>query len=143
MALTIRVFDDGRVVEHWTLARPVSAVRRSVATMANTALPEVINRYQAAHDRRDTTVALSAFAADAAVFDDGKEFHGTDEIREWLSHAASEYTFTRTLLSAEPQGADRWLVVNHLEGDFPGGVVDLRYEFALAGDLISALVIAP
>jgi hypothetical protein len=38
---------------------------------------------------------------------------------------------------------DTWLVVNHLEGDFPGGVVDLRYRFALSGDLISELVIAP
>jgi len=34
-------------------------------------------------------------------------------------------------------------VVNHLEGDFPGGVVDLRYQFALKGDLIAELVIAP
>ena len=30
-----------------------------------------------------------------------------------------------------------------LEGDFPGGVVDLRYQFVLAYDRISELVIAP
>jgi hypothetical protein len=28
-------------------------------------LPEVVTRYQSAHDRRDTDVALSAFAANA------------------------------------------------------------------------------
>ena len=33
--------------------------------------------------------------------------------------------------------------MNHLEGDFPGGVVDLRYKFTLTDDLISELVIAP
>jgi hypothetical protein len=76
-------------------------------------------------------------------FDDGKEFHGTDEIRSWLTTAASEWTFTRTLVSAALVDDETWLVVNHLEGNFPGGVVDLRYKFTLIGDLISELVIAP
>ena len=109
----------------------------------DTPLADTIRRYQDAHDRHDTDVALSAFAPDAAVFDDGKEFHGTDEIRTWLTTAASEYTFTRTLVSAEPIDDYTWLVVNHLEGNFPGGTVDLRYRFALSDDLISELVIAP
>jgi hypothetical protein len=29
------------------------------------------------------------------------------------------------------------------EGDFPGGVAELRYRFTLDGDLIEELVIAP
>ena len=106
-------------------------------------LPEVVRRYQDAHDRHDTDVALSTFASNARVFDDGREYLGSDEIRDWLDHAASEYTFTRSLLRAEATGADTWLVVNHLEGNFPGGVVDLRYRFVLAAGLISELVIAP
>jgi hypothetical protein len=106
-------------------------------------LPEVVSRYQAAHDRHDTDVALPAFAPNARVFDDGREYLGSDEIRDWLDHAASEYTFTRSLVRAEATGADTWLVVNHLEGNFPGGVVDLRYQFVVAADLISELVIAP
>ena len=32
---------------------------------------------------------------------------------------------------------------HRLEGDFPRGVVDLRYRFAMDGDLIAELVIAP
>jgi catechol 2,3-dioxygenase-like lactoylglutathione lyase family enzyme len=107
------------------------------------ALPAAISVYQHAHDRRETSVALSVFAPDARVVDDGREFRGLDEIGEWLATAASEFTFTRTLVSAEPDGAGAWLVVNHLEGDFPGGEVDLRYRFVLDGDLITELVIAP
>jgi hypothetical protein len=34
-------------------------------------------------------------------------------------------------------------VVHHLEGDFPGGSVDLRYQYTIRGGLISALTIAP
>lgn len=106
-------------------------------------MPNVIGVYQQAHDRRDTEVALAAFAPDAHVVDDGQEYHGAEEIRRWLSTAASEFTFTRTLVSAGPLGDGRWLVVHHLEGDFPGGVVNLRYEFTVTDDLISELVIAP
>jgi hypothetical protein len=32
---------------------------------------------------------------------------------------------------------------NHLEGDFPGGQVDLRYRFALHDNLITTVEIAP
>jgi hypothetical protein len=35
------------------------------------------------------------------------------------------------------------VAVNHLEGNFPGGVVDLAYRFTMDGDLIAQLVIAP
>ena len=77
------------------------------------------------------------------MFDDGKEFHGTDEIRTWLTTTASEYTFTRTLVSADAVDDETWVVVNHLEGNFPGAVVDLRYKFTLSDDRISELVIAP
>jgi len=110
---------------------------------AHEEVPEVVRRYQDAHDRRDIDVALSAFTPDAKVVDDGHEYHGYAQIRHWLDTAASEFEFTRSLVSAESLDAHRWLVVNHLEGNFPGGVVDLRYQFLLTGALISELVIAP
>lgn len=111
--------------------------------MTDAQLPEVIARYQDAHDRRDTPTALATFTDDARVVDDGHEFVGTDEIRRFLDTAAAEFTFTRTLLRAESEGDGGWLVINHIEGDFPGGVVDLRYRFRLEGDRIAELLIAP
>src|SRR5688572_24839749 len=105
------------------------------ATAGRHELPEVVERYQDAHDRHDTAVALAAFTPDARVLDDGHEYRGTAEIDSWLSTAASEYSFTRTFVAAEAVGDGTWLVVNHLEGNFPGGVVDLRYQFALTGNL--------
>jgi hypothetical protein len=108
-----------------------------------TDLPEVISRYQRAHDEHDTEAALATFAPDAKVVDDGNQFRGSAEIRSWLATAAREFTFTRALLRAESVGVDNWIVVNHLEGNFPGGEVDLRYQFTLEGDLIAELVIAP
>jgi ketosteroid isomerase-like protein len=105
--------------------------------------PDVIRRYQDAHDRHDTETALATFTPDARVIDEGHEHKGTDAIRHWLETAATEFTYTRTLITAESLDHKTWLVVNRLEGDFPGGVVDLRYRFQLSGGLISELVIAP
>jgi hypothetical protein len=106
-------------------------------------VPDIIRRYFEAHDRRDTDAALATFESDGTVLDDGHQYAGSDEIRHWLSKASTEFTYTRTLVDAAPSGAGNWLVVNHLEGNFPGGVVDLRYQFVLNGDRISRLVIAP
>ena len=109
---------------------------------AGPALPEVIRQYFDAHDHRDTDTALSTFAADAIIHDDGQEHLGHNEIRTWLSLASARYTFTRTLTGVSALDANTWLVTNHLEGDFPGGVVDLQYRFTLSQDHIDALTIS-
>ncbi len=106
-------------------------------------LPDVVGRYQDAHDRDDVDATLATFTPTATVKDDGHEYHGPDEIRDWLARASTQFTYTRTLTGAEAIDANTWLVTNHLEGNFPGGVVDLRYRFVLTDDLISGLEIAP
>lgn len=109
-----------------------------------TAVPPVaITTYQAAHDRRDVETALAQFTSDAVVVDDGRTYRGADEIETFIRSAASEYTYTRTVRDAEEVAPGEWLVTCHLEGDFPGGTVDLGYRFHLDGDRITHLTIAP
>lgn len=106
-------------------------------------LPPVIETYQTAHDQRQTDQALAAFAADATVIDEGHSYAGTDRIRWWLENAASEFTFTRTLINVEDLGGGVYIVRNHLVGNFPGGEADLGYRFQLRDGLIAHLEIAP
>jgi hypothetical protein len=108
-----------------------------------TEVPDVITIYQAAHDRRDVAAALAQFAADANVVDDGRTYEGSSGVESFVRNAASEYTYARTLVAAEEVEPDRWRVTNHLEGNFPGGQVDLSYEFQIVGGLIARLTIAP
>ena len=108
-----------------------------------TAVPNAITKYQAAHDSRDVATALAQFTFDACFIDDGKTYEGVDGVETFLRKAGSEYTYTRTLLSAEEKASDCWRVVNRLEGNFPVGQVDLSYEFQLNDGLIIRLVIAP
>ena len=112
-------------------------------TPSTKVLPHVISVYQDAHDRHDAPTALAQFADDAVVTDDGHTYTGTDEIDAFIRTAASKYTFTRTLIDASEIAPGEWKLTNHLEGDFPGGTVDLSYRFRLAGDRIARLDIAP
>ena len=106
-------------------------------------LPATVRDYLAAHAARDTDAALAAFAPTAVVVDDGRTYRGTDDVRGFLADAGSEFTYTTDLVAAQRVDADRWTATLHLEGDFPGGVVDLVYRFVMAGGRIAELVIAP
>lgn len=106
-------------------------------------LPPTIEAYQKAHDRHDIEAALVTFSAEAVVHDENRDWVGEEQIRNWLTKTSNEYRYTRTLLDARLLAPDRWLVRNRLEGNFPGSVVDLRYEFTLDGEKISELLIAP
>jgi uncharacterized protein (TIGR02246 family) len=106
-------------------------------------LPEPITAYLAAHLARDADAALPLFTDDAVVVDDGHTHRGPDQIRDWLGRAASEYTYTTELTGASRLDDDRYVATHHLEGDFPGGVVDLRFRFTLREGRIAQLVIAP
>lgn len=111
--------------------------------MPKTEVPNVIATYQRAHDQRDAQTALAAFGADATVIDDGATYVGTERILWWLTNAASEYTYTRTLTATEDLGDGAYIVSNHLSGNFPGGEADLRYRFQLRDGLIQRVEIAP
>ena len=106
-------------------------------------VPKAISQYQTAHDKRDVAVALAQFTLTASVIDDGKKYEGADGLETFLRMAGSEYTYTRTLISAEEVSTECWRVTNRLEGNFPGGQIGLSYEFLLEDGLISRLVIAP
>ncbi|MFJ4821657.1 nuclear transport factor 2 family protein [Streptomyces bacillaris] len=104
-------------------------------------LPTTISRYLTAHTARDTAAALATLAPDATVTDEGRTHRGHAEIEQWLTGAAGAYTYTTEVLGAQRTDTDHWTVTQRLEGDFPGGVVDLRFRFSLGGGLIERLVI--
>jgi ketosteroid isomerase-like protein len=106
-------------------------------------LPAAIRSFLTAHVARDADTAVRAFTPDAVVADEGRTFRGTEEILGFLRHSGSEFSYTTELTAAQRVDDEHWVVVNHLEGDFPGGAVDLAYRFTLVADRIGELVIAP
>jgi ketosteroid isomerase-like protein len=106
-------------------------------------LPDAILRYLESHRARDAATAITYYADDATVVDDGKTYRGREEILAWLETSASEYTYTTELVGAEKADEEHFIATNHLEGNFPGGTVDLRFRFALHDGRIVQLTIAP
>lgn len=106
-------------------------------------LPATITTYLTAHQHRDAATALMTFTTGAVVTDEGRTYRGHDEIADWLRNAASGYTYTMEFVGATRSDDTQLDVVQHLEGNFPGGVADLHFRFTLDGELISRLVIEP
>jgi ketosteroid isomerase-like protein len=112
-------------------------------TSTQDALPEVITRYLKAHRAHDAGTAITAFTGEATVIDDGNTYEGTAAIEGWLGRSATEFTYTIHLTNAQQTDATHYIVTHHLEGNFPGGTIDLRYQFTLRDDLIERLAIEP
>ena len=106
-----------------------------------TSLPDVISRYYTCAAAGDVDALLSCFTADARVRDEGRDYHGLDAIRGWRESVATRFTYTTEITGVEQMGDHTYVVHTHLEGDFPGGTVDLAQRFAVADALITELVI--
>jgi hypothetical protein len=81
------------------------------------------------------------------VVDEGRQWRGTAAIRRWRATVATAYQYAVQVTGAEAlgqaDGAERHDVHVHLEGNFPGGQVDLTDRFALRGGRIARLEIVP
>ena len=106
-----------------------------------TTTPDVIARYYAAAANGDLDALLDCFTPEAHVLDEGQDYQGITEIRAWREGVASRYTYTTEITGTRRASDDEYVVAAHLEGDFPGGVVDLEQRFTVSGGHISELLI--
>ena len=114
---------------------------------ASGSLPAVVANYLAASDRDDIDAIVACFTEDAVVLDEDRHWRGAEAIRQWRESVATAYEYTVAMIGSqalsEVDGGQRYEVYTHLEGNFPGGQVDLTNRFTLRGDLIAALGIVP
>ena len=114
---------------------------------ASGSLPPVVSNYLAASDRDDIDAIVACFTEDAVVLDEDRHWVGAAAIRQWRENVASAFEYTVAIIRSEAlgevDGAQRYDVYTHLEGNFPGGQVDLTNRFTLRGDLIKGLEIVP
>src|SRR5690242_21321863 len=106
-------------------------------------VPDVIRRYFLLDAEREIDSIIALFTDDARVIDEGESRHGTTAIRAWQTGPASQYIYTTDVLATDALTPDRFVVTGRLTGNFPGGTAELKWDFTLAGDRISRLVIAP
>jgi ketosteroid isomerase-like protein len=115
---------------------------RTIVTDPIADAPQVIATYLKAADERDAETLVACFTPGATVLDEGRTYRGPDEIRRWRTEGpAAQFDYTTTITASDRDGPAGYRVEAHVEGNFPGGVADLRYHFLLAGDEISELKI--
>jgi hypothetical protein len=120
------------------------------APMSNTSsvsglegVPDVIRRYFVLDAEREIDAIVALFSDHATVVDEGETRQGTTAIRAWQTGPASQYTYTTDVLGTDAFTPDRFVVTGRLKGNFPGGTAELKWDFTVAGDRISQLVITP
>jgi len=91
-------------------------------------LPAAAEAFVEAWQAHDAARVKSLFAEDAVVSDEGRTHRGRAEIDAWIDETIDLFTTTVTLLGARTVG-DMVGASYRLEGDFPGGVVELEYQF--------------
>ncbi|WP_125131270.1 nuclear transport factor 2 family protein [Microbacterium sp. 10M-3C3] len=96
-------------------------------------LPEAARAFVDGWQGRDADKVAALFADDAVVSDEGRTHRGAAEIRGWIDGSINLFTTTLTFLGAR-EVEDMVGASYRLEGDFPGGVVDLEYQFRLDAD---------
>jgi hypothetical protein len=109
----------------------------------STPVPSVVSRYFEFDADRDIDSIVNLFTDEATVVDEGEERHGITEIRVWQTGPASKYTYTTEVTDTKALGQNRYLVTGRLTGNFPGGTADLKWDFTIADERITRLVIAP
>jgi hypothetical protein len=99
-------------------------------TLKNDELPAAVHGFVDGWQGREAGKVEALFAENAVVTDQGETHRGLDEIRTWINEAINLFTTTLTFLGARE--VDGMVGASYrLEGDFPGGVAELEYQFHL------------
>ena len=96
----------------------------------NGELPSAVHGFVDGWQAGEADKVEALFAENAVAADQGETFRGREEIRRWIDESIHLFTTTLSFLGARE--VDGMVGASYrLEGDFPGGVVGLEYQFHL------------
>ncbi|MFD1715564.1 nuclear transport factor 2 family protein [Amnibacterium flavum] len=98
--------------------------------LKNDELPAAVHGFVEGWQGGDADNVHALFAEAAVASDQGETFRGPDEIRRWIDGSIHLFTTSLTFLGARE--VDGMVGASYrLEGNFPGGVAELEYQFRL------------
>lgn len=101
-------------------------------------MPKVVAELIEAQKKFDSQAYSDCFSETATVFDEGRNYTGRPEIKEWIEKANQEYRIVM-----EPLGyskSDQTLKAK-IAGEFPGSPIVLTYKYEFSNGLIKSLKI--
>jgi hypothetical protein len=92
-----------------------------------TKVPHAVEQYFLATNYSDTNHLLALFEPDAEVSDDGKTYHGLDELRRWSSE--HHHGIRSVIREVTQSSAESVSLVADISGDFPGSPLTFAFDF--------------
>jgi ketosteroid isomerase-like protein len=103
-------------------------------------LPKVVSDLLTAQKNYDSDAYADCFSEAAVVFDEGNEYNGRKEIKDWIENANRRYK-TRKEAIKYSGTASAGLLTAKISGDFDGSPVSLDYHLELTDNKIARLEI--
>ena len=101
-----------------------------IEELKNGDLPAAVHGFVDGWQAGEADKVEALFAENAVAADQGETFRGREEIRRWIDESIHLFTTTLSFLGARE--VDGMVGASYrLEGDFPGGVAELEYQFHL------------
>lgn len=107
----------------------------------NQNLPDAIQAYYRGKNIGNFDLALSGFAPDASVADEGQDRAGHAAIRAWMEDTKHRYSDVAEILDSRDD-AQGVVVKTRISGTFPGSPITLSHRFHLRDGAITRLEIA-
>jgi ketosteroid isomerase-like protein len=101
-------------------------------------LPQIIADLLTAQEKYDSIAFSECFSNDAVVFDEGKTYHGRDEIRQWNEMTNAKYKTKYQPLEMSNSG-DELILTAKISGTFDGSPATIKYNFKLKEEKIISL----
>ena len=101
-------------------------------------LPKVLADFLSAQDKFDSDAFVKTFADNALVHDEGGEYRGSAEIKQWNEMTNQKYR-TRMEPIAFEDSKDESILTIRMSGTFPGSPVEAKFHFVIKGGKIVSL----
>lgn len=101
-------------------------------------MPKAVAALIAAQHNFDSEAHSNCFSQTATVFDEGKNYIGRSEIKDWIAKANQQYKIVMEPL--EYSESERRLKAK-ITGHFPGSPIVLTYQYEFSNGLIQSLKI--
>jgi ketosteroid isomerase-like protein len=101
-------------------------------------LPPVLAEFLAAQNRFDADAFVRTFAADAIVHDEGNNYYGSVQIKQWNEATNTKYHAQMEPLELAIDGQEMILTIL-MSGTFDGSPLPARFRFKISNDKIISL----
>jgi hypothetical protein len=103
-------------------------------------LPEVVSDLLTAQKKYDSDAYADCFSETAVVFDEGNQYKGREEIKDWIEDANRQYKIVMEAIKYAGTGSTGILTAV-VSGDFDGSPIALDYHLSITDNKIERLEI--